>query len=488
MQNGTQDGDMTVTWPRIVQGGMGAGVSDWRLARAVAETGEMGVVSGTALDTVLARRLQMGDPGGDIRRALGSFPRPDMAQRVLDTYFIAGGKAADAPFRLVPMPTPPMRQANTELLIVANYVEVFLAKEGHSGPVGINYLEKIQFPTLPSLLGALLAGIDYVLMGGGIPLGIPGALDRLSRWESAELPLDVDMEQVADQAGYTLCLDPREMFGDPLPELRRPRFLAIVSSDVVAKALLQRATGAIDGFIVENYTAGGHNAPPRRAGKSRPDYAPQYGPKDVPDLAKVADLGKPFWLGGSYASPEKVREALEAGAAGVQVGTPFALCRESGIMSTIKEMVIRGWLADGVEVVTDFRASPTGYPFKLVHWNDPAAGPAHFAHRERVCDLGYLRQFYANGNDRLGYRCPAEPVEMYVRKGGDEQDTIGRQCLCNGLVATIGLAQIRGAGIEPPMVTSGEDLSFLTHLVTKECIDYGATDVLRYLKGDAGNG
>jgi len=48
--------------PWLIQGGMGVGVSGWRLARAVARTGQLGVVSGTALDTLLIRVLQSGDP------------------------------------------------------------------------------------------------------------------------------------------------------------------------------------------------------------------------------------------------------------------------------------------------------------------------------------------------------------------------------------------------------------------------------------------
>ena len=54
-------GAMTVSngiLPKIIQGGMGVGVSSWRLARAVSALGQLGVVSGTALDQVLARRLQ----------------------------------------------------------------------------------------------------------------------------------------------------------------------------------------------------------------------------------------------------------------------------------------------------------------------------------------------------------------------------------------------------------------------------------------------
>ena len=64
--------------PALIQGGMGAAVSNWVLAKEVAETGHMGVVSGTALDTVVARRLQNGDPGGHMRQALEAIPYPDV--------------------------------------------------------------------------------------------------------------------------------------------------------------------------------------------------------------------------------------------------------------------------------------------------------------------------------------------------------------------------------------------------------------------------
>ena len=54
--------------PPIIQGGMGIGVSGWRLARAVSQLGQLGVVSGTALDLLLTRQLQLGDTGGHLRR------------------------------------------------------------------------------------------------------------------------------------------------------------------------------------------------------------------------------------------------------------------------------------------------------------------------------------------------------------------------------------------------------------------------------------
>ncbi len=48
-------------FPSIIQGGMGVAISGWPLANAVARRGELGVVSGTILEVVMARRLQLGD-------------------------------------------------------------------------------------------------------------------------------------------------------------------------------------------------------------------------------------------------------------------------------------------------------------------------------------------------------------------------------------------------------------------------------------------
>ena len=110
-------------WPRIIQGGMGIAVSNWRLARAVAEHGEMGVVSGTALDTVLIRRLQDGDPGGDMRRALAALPIPGLAATVLKRWFQPkGGPGRSLPAQAY-APRSGCGREDVELLIAAGFVE-----------------------------------------------------------------------------------------------------------------------------------------------------------------------------------------------------------------------------------------------------------------------------------------------------------------------------------------------------------------------------
>ena len=149
---------------------MGVGVSNWRLAQAVSKLGQLGVVSGTALDSLFVRRLADGDLGGHMRRGLDAFPFPEMARRIWQEYFVPGAKPAGASYPNLPMHQKRDPRKLVELCMVSNFVEVFLAREGHDNPVGINYLEKVQIPHLPSIYGAMLAGVGYVLMGAGIPL------------------------------------------------------------------------------------------------------------------------------------------------------------------------------------------------------------------------------------------------------------------------------------------------------------------------------
>jgi NAD(P)H-dependent flavin oxidoreductase YrpB (nitropropane dioxygenase family) len=473
-------GQEIMSYPRIIQGGMGVAVSGWELAREVSRLGQLGVVSGTALAVVLARRLQLGDPEGCLRRALAHFPFPEMAARVQSAYWIPGGKPPDAPFKLTAMPTVRPRADLTELTVVANFVEVFLAHEGHGGSVGINFLEKIQLPTLPSLYGAMLAGVDYVLMGAGIPRSIPGALDSLARGEPCSLRLDVAGAAPGEECLTTF--DPCGFSGGQLPKLRRPQFLAIVASATLAMTLARKSNGRVDGFVVEGPTAGGHNAPPRGRLELSATGEPVYGPRDVPELEKIRALGLPFWLAGSYGRPGRLAAALELGATGIQVGTAFAFCKESGLDPNLKRQVLNASRLGHAQVYTDPVASPTGFPFKVAQIGGTLAERDRYEARPRICDLGYLRQLYRKPDGSVGYRCPAEPVEIYLRKGGTLADTVGRKCVCNGLPATVGIGQMRpGAADELPLVTAGDDLANVAQFLADGAESYTAADVLNRL-------
>ncbi len=464
--------------PRIIQGGMGIGVSGWILANAVSREGQLGVVSGTGLDSVFVRRLQQGDAGGHLRRAMACFPIAGVAEEALRQFYVSDGLPPGTPYRLLPLLRHPLDLARQRLSMLASFVEVHLAREGHEGLVGMNLLTKVQLANLPLLYGAMLAGVDYILMGAGIPREIPGALDAMAEHRPAALRFEV--EGGAPEQAEFLRFDPADHLDAAPATLRRPRFLPIIASHSLATMLARKASGRVDGFVIEGPTAGGHNAPPRAEAPRNERGEPVYGPRDEVDLAKIRELGLPFWLAGGAGRPDRLCDALAEGAAGIQVGTLFAFSDESGMAPEIKRSVLAAVARGEVDVFTDAEASPTGYPFKVVQW---AEDPARDVPRERVCDVGYLRVAYLTPEGKVGYRCASEPEDLYVRKGGKLEDTVGRRCLCNSLLATVGLAQARPDGtVEPPLVTSGDDLTALGGFLAGRT-HYAAQDVIRWLLG-----
>jgi nitronate monooxygenase len=450
------------------------------LARAVSYRGQLGVVSGTALDQVYARRLQDGDPGGLLAAAFAAFPFPAMARRVWHRYYHPHGKRENEAYLRLPMQAKDNPRELQDLCILANFAEVWLARQGHSHPVGVNYLEKIQISHLPSLYGSMLAGVGYVLMGAGVPLKIPGILDRFVNHEAATYPLHVTGALPGDDV--TLRFDPEDYREGAHPPLVRPRFLAIVSSAVLAATLLAKANGSVDGFIVEVPAAGGHNAPPRGRLQLSPAGEPIYGERDCVDLDKMRALGRPFWLAGGCGSREHVLRALTEGAAGVQVGTAFAFCRESGLRPDYRDAVLADVLAGRACVFTDPNASPTGFPFKVLQLSGTLSQPEIYQARPRICDLGYLREAYRTPQGTIGFRCPAEPVALYLAKGGRLEDTRGKRCLCNGLIATHGYPQVRARRhVEPGIVTSGDAVANIRQFLPADTRSYAAADVISVL-------
>ncbi|GLY13707.1 2-nitropropane dioxygenase [Kineosporia sp. NBRC 101677] len=466
--------------PTVIQGGMGAAVSDWNLAKQVAMAGQLGVVSGTALDSVVVRRLQDGDPGGHMRRALEHFPVPAVAEWIIERYYKPEGREEGQAYLPVPNLTMNPVSKSRDLMVASAFVEVWLAKEGHSGLVGINILEKIQLAIVPALYGSMLAGVDYVLVGAGIPSKLPRLINQLSRHEYTEMDVHVDG---ATQT-YATALDPATVVpAGTLPPLKRPMFLAIISSHPLAAYLTKEKVTTPDGFVIEGHVAGGHNTPPRGRVQIDENGEPVYGARDEADLTKIAKYGLPFWLAGAYATPEHVQEAKALGAAGVQVGTIFALSSDSGTSPENRGKLLGALAEDRLEVKTDALASPTGFPFKVAELDGTTGTPEGYAARTRICDLAYLRTPFERAPGKVGYRCPSEPEDDYVRKGGELDNTVGRKCLCNGLMATIGMPQVRSGIKEDPLLTLGSDLTAAKELLRRHPQGWNATQALEYLLG-----
>lgn len=462
---------------------MGVAVSDWRLAKAVSSCGELGVVSGTAISRIFTSRLMDGDLSGNVRRALAHFPLQGAAEEVLERYYIPGGKLQNAPYRSQPVYSIKPSPFLDKLTVLANFTEVWLAKEGHSGVVGINLLEKVQMSNPASIYGAMLAGVDFIIMGAGIPVQVPAIITKLTSHEAVSYRLDVQGAMPDDT--YYIKFDPDNIFPgiqSITGPLSRPKFVPVVSSVVLAQALIKRSDGEINGFIIEGPTAGGHNAPPRGVLKLDENSEPIYGIKDLVDLEKIKSLGLPFWLAGGFGHPQKLNEALALGAQGIQVGTAFSLCNESGMEHELKQRVLSQVISGNIKVITSSTISPTGFPFKVLGVEGTASDEKVYNTRKRICDLGFLRIVVIDPAGKLNYRCSAEPVEDFIRKGGKEVDAIGRTCLCNNLASTAGFPQIRpGNFAEPQLVTSGDDIETITRLIEPGKINYSAVDVINYL-------
>lgn len=467
-------------WPRIIQGGMGVSISHWPLARAVSLAGQLGVVSGTGIGTVLLRRLQDGDDGGHMRRALAASPWPILADEILSRYFLPNGRSPDQSYLRLPIWTLESNPWQTAMAMLGGFVEVWLAKANHTGLVGINLLTKLSLPNLAVLYGAMQADVDVVVMGAGIPREIPGALDSLSLHEPAALRCDVAGLPVAESPW--IRFDPRSYECISSAPLKRPAFFPVISSNSLALLMAKKATGSVQGFIIEGPTAGGHNAPPRGPKQYDSVGQPVYSERDAVDLDAVAALGYPFWLAGGFSSSEALEVARAQGAAGIQVGTLFAYCKESGMAAGLKRQTIAAVRAGSVTVRTDPLASPTGYPFKVVDLEGTLADVDLYNARKRVCDLGYLSEAYQDAQGRVKFRCAAEPVESFVGKGGRLEDTRGRKCLCNGLMSAAGMPQYQSHGIvESAIVTSGDAIEQIREILPPKSDSYSARDVIDYL-------
>ena len=454
-------------FPKIIQGGMGVIISGPPLAKEVSRLGQLGTVSGVAFERIFARILQRGDPGGQIRHALSHFPFQEYVKRVMDAFFVEGGKFESTAFKAVPIfninPSPLL----ISLTICANFALVWLAKEGHTNPVSINYLEKVAMPHIYAITGAMLASVDFITMGAGIPLQIPEVINAVAEGRTVTYRVPVIGENITS---HEMSFNPEQFFGGKLPSMKRPGFIPIIASNLLAKILVERLPeGSIYGFVIEEPTAGGHNAPPRRGGF--------YGPKDEVDNPKIASIGLPFWIGGSKASPEMLEWAFSVGAKGIQVGSIFALCEESGMDPKIRAEIRKLGFQGKLKIRTDMRFSPAGFPFKVVELLGTLSEPEVIKSRVRRCDQGALATLYEKPDGLIGYRCPAESTECFISKGGDVADTFSRGCLCNGLISAAGF----GNKEEPLVVTLGDDTSFLPFLMYSPNGSYSAEDAVDYL-------
>jgi len=140
-------------------------------------------------------------------------------------------------------------------------------------------------------------------------------------------------------------------------------------------------------------------------------------------------------------------EALNAGAAGVQVGTPFAYCAESGLDGEIKHKPARR--RGRGRCPRDHRSGrlATSFPFKVTVLEDSLSDPRSIAAAAACAISATCAQPIRPPKAASATAVRPSPSPTYLAKGGKEENTVGRKCLCNALMANIGLSQIRAGGL-----------------------------------------
>lgn len=472
----------------IIQGGMAIHILGPDGVSIVSKEGGLGTIALTASEVVLSRKLQLGDT--ETLQALQTFPKQEIAKRIIEKYYVKGGIPKgqrfkspdmwelDAPERwaLITAPRKEQKQIAQKHLqeeaVAGAYCEVLLAKQkADGGVVSANAMRKIDLPFGFYVLGAMAAGVDVITVGAGSPADVPELLDNLAMGRKTRDRIHVAKEHQE----WFMTIDPEELLGrDAAQNLKRPPLLAIVSHIDSARGLIANPRTRPEGIVFELYPAGGHNAPALLQPMTK---RTEYTERDKLDLAAAADLMSQtrrddpdflFAIGGGFSNPVGMNAAREWGFDAVQVGTPFALTDESNINRTTKARMLFEIFRNGsVPVVRDAQASGSGLPFHVAQ----VRGTQSDTGSQQACTVGYLLRQVEQPDGVPEGRCPAMPVGQFTRLQG-RMRPLGTAEVCRGLFAdvvftdpTTGEQRSLGQREDVPIVTLGDDQSATAHLV-----------------------
>ncbi|MBP6941147.1 MAG: nitronate monooxygenase [Syntrophorhabdaceae bacterium] len=334
----------------IIQGGMGIGVSLAPLAGAVAVEGGVGIVSSACLDRLVSRRKG----------------------RSFNTY-----------------------EAVCE--------EISLAK-AKGGIAGINIMVAIARDYNDSVKGAIDAGADVIISGGGIPLGLPAIKD----------PGDTAL----------------------IPIVSSARALQLICKK------WERAGYRPDAVVLEGPLAGGHlGFAFDQIGLESNKLENLFSP-----VKEVAEMhgGFPVIVAGGIYNHDDIVRFIRMGADGVQMGTRFLATEESSASPDYKRAVVNAGKED--IVVAQRPGSPCNMPFMVIR-QSPMFIDSLQGQRKPKCDKGYILS-----KDREGCfnRCAAK------------ENSESSFCICNGLLSSAGY----NPDAEKPLYTVGANGYRVDHVMT----------------------
>jgi nitronate monooxygenase len=357
----------------IIQGGMGIGVSLSPLASAVAREGGIGIVSSACLDRLVSKRNG--------------------------------------------------RKRNT---YEATYEEVSLAK-ANGGVSGINIMVAIVRDYEESVKGAIDAGADVIISGGGLPLALPAIKNP---GDTALIPI------ISSARALELICKKWERYG------YRP-----------------------DAVVLEGPLAGGHLG-------FRIDQLHLESNRLENLLPPVKEVsikygGFPVIVAGGIYTHDDIVKFLQMGADGVQMGTRFLVTIESSASDAYKQAVINAGKDD--IIVAQIPGSPCGMPFMVIK-KSPMFQSALEQKRKPRCDKGYILM-----RDKEG---------SFTRCAAQHEDG-GCFCICNGLLSSAGY----NPDMEEPLYTVGANGYLVDKIMTvKELMEEltGQSEITNRVKNQWG--
>src|SRR3569833_2666083 len=302
--------------PRLIQAGMGVRISSATLANTTSRLGALGVVSSIGLRHIVVNEVRAGNVETiDIAR---SFPVKSYVDDLLE--FAPGGPRNNQP-PPIDNPDPGKSELPKRLSVIAAFIEVTRAKSGHRGMIGVNVMWKSAVTALPSIYGSMLADVDVLLCGAGVPMELPDIVRKIRGGIDKEKQPQHNTET---NARLSISADGTSQLLTSMPS---PKLIPILSNFAFPKRIVDIWEREYDGarpdaFVLENHAAGGHNAPPR----NKQSFAEQDELRAYFD--KVRDLGVPVYVAGGGSSREDFEYWIDRGAYGMQIGSRFALCEE----------------------------------------------------------------------------------------------------------------------------------------------------------------
>jgi len=251
---------------------------------------------------------------------------------------------------------------------------------GNNGFIGMNVMVALINTYEASVLGAMDGGVDAIISGAGLPMSLPEiALTHPRANEVALIPIA--------SSGRALDLICRRW---------------------------SRSGRLPDAVVVEGPLAGGHIAWRTIEEANDPANKLENLLTDVFEVAKKWGNFPVIAAGGVY-THEDICKSLDAGCAGVQMGTRFLATIESGANAEYKKLLV-DCKEEDIELSTK-PGSPCGMMFRVIK-QSPFYQEALRRERAPKCDKGYLLN--------KGH-CPSKH---------ENEKTF---CICNGLLASINL-------------------------------------------------